>query len=122
MVARGVFHDVVQQPGFEADHVHLHVGQEERDLERVNHVGLARTAQLSPMPLFGELEGFGERRDVVLGPVAAHDGFQLPVDSVDAIRRNRDGGVHASPVSVSGIIYFCFQFNSDAFGETAYSG
>ena len=38
----GVFDDVVQQAGFEADHVHLHVRQDQRDLQGMDHVGLAR--------------------------------------------------------------------------------
>ena len=40
----GIFDDVVQQPGLQRHHVHLHVGENERDLNRVRHVCLTRVA------------------------------------------------------------------------------
>ena len=44
---QGVFDDVVEQPGGDADSVELHVGEDVGDLERMDQVGLARMADLS---------------------------------------------------------------------------
>ena len=43
----GVLDDVVEQAGGDRHHVHLHVGEDRRDLERVHEVGLAGVAHLS---------------------------------------------------------------------------
>ncbi len=44
---QGVFDDVVEEPGGDADDIELHVGEDVRNLERVDEVGLARVADLS---------------------------------------------------------------------------
>ena len=54
----GVFDGVVQQPGDQADHVHLHVGQDQGDVQRMDHVRLARFAHLALVRVVGPAEGF----------------------------------------------------------------
>ena len=39
---RGVFDRVVQQAGGNGDRVHLHLGEDERDFQRMDEIGLAR--------------------------------------------------------------------------------
>ena len=56
-----VFDDVVEEPGGDGDGVELHVGEEIGDRQRVDQVGLAGMADLSPVL---------ERREDV-GPPAA---------------------------------------------------
>ena len=98
-VARGVLHHVVQQPGFEARHVHVHVGELARHQQRMDHVGLARGALLALVALGGEAEGLVERRQILVGAQLADAGFQL-VDRADStgIRRRtvRLGGSRPS--------------------------
>ena len=61
----GILDHVVQQAVCQAHQVHLHVGQNVGDLERVNHVWLAGLAGLVLVPFSGELEGAEERRQVL---------------------------------------------------------
>ena len=73
----GVFHDVVQQAGLDADHIHAHVGQDVGDHERMHHVRLAGVAQLAFVMFGGEAEGFFDRGEIVFGAVFANLGFQF---------------------------------------------
>ena len=73
----GVFDDVVQQAGLDADHIHAHLGQNLRHGERMHEVGLARIAQLALMILSREMESFLDRGEVVLGPGLANRLDQL---------------------------------------------
>jgi hypothetical protein len=54
----GVFHRVVQQPRDQADHIHLHVRQDHGDVQRMDHVGLARFAHLVLVRVGCPAEGF----------------------------------------------------------------
>jgi hypothetical protein len=60
-----VLDNIVQQPGRDGDRVHFDVGQEVSDGERVDQVGLARMADLSPVL---------ERREHVSAPEQFHVG------------------------------------------------
>ena len=64
----GVFHGVVQQARFQAHQIHLHVGQDQGDVERVNHVGLARHALLIFMRFRRPAVSFFKLGEIVLGP------------------------------------------------------
>ena len=59
-----VFDDVVQEAGGNGDGVELHVGQKVGDRERVDEVGLARMADLSPVLEGREDVGPPEQLDV----------------------------------------------------------
>ena len=63
----GVFHNVVQQAGLDADDVHAHVGEDLRHGERMAHVRLARRAHLARVILRGELIGLFDGREIVFG-------------------------------------------------------
>ena len=73
----GVFHHVVQQTGFKASHVHLHLGKLARDHQRMDHVGLAGGALLALMPFGGEAEGLLERRQIFGRTQLMQTRFQL---------------------------------------------
>ncbi len=53
-----VFHRIVEQAGFEAHQIHLHVGQDQGDIQRVNHIRLARYASLTLVRLRRHPEAF----------------------------------------------------------------
>ena len=59
-----VLDDVVEEPGGDGHGVELHVGQEVGDGERMNQVGLAGMADLSPVLERGEDVGAPEQLDV----------------------------------------------------------
>ncbi len=61
----GVFHDVVEETGLNADHVHAHIGQDLRHRERVAHVRLTGGAHLPRVILRGEPVRFLDGRQVV---------------------------------------------------------
>ena len=61
---QGVLDDVVEEAGGDGDGVELHVGQEVGDRERVDQVGLARVADLSPVLEGREDVGPPEQLDV----------------------------------------------------------
>ena len=63
---------IVQQAGLEADHVHVHLGQQAGDLERMNDVRLAGDAGLAFVAACSEAVGLFERGEVLAGPSGAH--------------------------------------------------
>ena len=73
----GVFDDVVQQSGLDADDVHPHAGEDPRHGERMAHVGLARRSLLSGMILRRELVGLLDGRQIVFGTRFPNGGDQL---------------------------------------------
>ena len=104
----GVLDYIVEQTGFQAHHVHVHVGQLQGDHERMDHVGLARNALLAEVAGRGELESFAEGGQVFIRPQRMHSPLQLGVKRADFIRHssrhnlgaghnlNRSGGDHGS--------------------------
>ena len=64
----GVFHNVMQQSGFNADDIHTHADQNAGDGERVDEVGFARHAELACVELSGEFPRFADGGEVVFGP------------------------------------------------------
>ncbi len=87
----GVFHHVVQQAGFQAHHVHVHLGELARHQQRMDHVGLAGDALLALMALGGEAIGFFERSQVFVGAKLAQAGFQFAEKRFDRIGVFGDG-------------------------------
>ena len=71
-----IFHDVVQQPGLQADHIHPHVGQNMGHLDGMSHVRLTGGSQLSVVLFVGEAVGFDEGGQVFVGPHLADLGDQ----------------------------------------------
>ena len=69
MRGQRVLDDVVQEPGGDRHDVELHVGQEVGDRERVDQVGLAGMADLSPVLEGGEDVRPPEQLDVGVGAV-----------------------------------------------------
>ena len=69
----GVFDRIVQQPGSDADRVHLHFRQDAGDFKGMNQVGLAGGTGLSGVILLGILVRLADDFQVVVGPV----GLQL---------------------------------------------
>ena len=55
---RGVFDRIVQQAGGDGDRIHLHVGEDVGDFERMHQVGLAGGAGLAGVMLLGIVVGF----------------------------------------------------------------
>ena len=74
---RGVFDGIVQQAGGDGDRVHLHLGQNQRDFQRMNQVGLAGGAALAGMVFLGKLVGLADEFQIVVGPVGPHAAHQL---------------------------------------------
>ena len=71
----GVFDSVVEQAGSDGGGVELHLRQDERDLKRMQDVGLAGRADLALMVLEAELPGAADNVDVVVGTVGP-DGIE----------------------------------------------
>ena len=74
---RGVFHGVMQQPGGDGDGVHFHLGQNQRDFQGMDQVGLAGGPALSGMVFLGKLVGLADEFEIVVGPVGPHAAHQL---------------------------------------------
>ena len=66
-----VLDDIVEQARGDRHHVELHVGEQVRDLERMDEVGLARMAHLSLVLEGGEHIGPPQELDVGVGVVGA---------------------------------------------------
>ena len=64
---RGVFDRVVKETGGNGGGVEAHVGEDDADLKRMDEVGLAGSTGLPGVVLLGELVGFLNEFDVVLG-------------------------------------------------------
>ncbi len=79
----GVFHRVVQQARHQADHVHLHVGQDHGDVQRMDHVGLARLAHLALVRVGGAVESFFQEGEVFFGPQSVNLLFQLGIKLIN---------------------------------------
>src|ERR1019366_5331839 len=84
---RGVFDRVVEQAGGDGNGIHLHVGENVADFERVHQVGLAGGAGLSGVVLLGEFVGFLDQFEGVVGTVLA----QLPHQLAEAGDREHVG-------------------------------
>ena len=81
----GVFDDVVEQPGGDADDVQLHVGEDVGDLERMDQVGLAGMADLSLVLEGRKHVGPAEQLEVRVGAVAP-DLFEQVLEANHEIR------------------------------------
>jgi len=79
----GVFHRVVQQPRDQAHHVHLHVGQDHGDVQRMDHIGLARLAHLIFVRIGGAAVGFFEESEVFFRPQRKDLLLQLGIELID---------------------------------------
>ena len=84
---RGIFDGIVKQAGGDGDGIHLHVGQNVADFERMDEIGLAGGAVLSGVVLLGELVGFLDQIEIVVGTVLA----QLPHQLAEAGDREHAG-------------------------------
>ena len=69
---RRVFDSIVQQAGGDRGGVQLHLRQDMRNFQRMQHVGLARGAQLALMMFEGKFPGAADDLDVVAGTMGAH--------------------------------------------------
>ena len=79
----GVFQRVVQQTGLETNHIHLHVGQDQRDIQRMDHIRLARIANLVFMSFRSQPVSLFKLRKVVLGTEQTHLLLELGVQLLD---------------------------------------
>ena len=84
-VGEGVLEDVVQQAHGHAGRVHPHLGQDGRDLEGMDEVGLAGGAGLALVLDRGEDVGLAEELEVRARVVA-------PDRLVDVLEADHDGG------------------------------
>ncbi len=87
----GVFHQVVQQAGFDGDQVHAHAGQDVGDHEGMDHVGLAGLAQLAFVQLGGGAEGLFDGGQIVARAVFADLVVEFLKQLLDAVRGRRHG-------------------------------
>ena len=78
-----VLHRIVEQAGFQTHQIHLHVGQDQGDVQRVNHVGLARYALLILVRLRRDAVSFFELGEIVLGPKHTDFLIELGVKLLD---------------------------------------
>ena len=74
---RGIFHGVVQQAGGDGHWVHFHLGQDQRDFQGMDKVGLTGGAALSGMVFLGKLVGLADKFEIVVGPVGPHSAHEL---------------------------------------------
>ena len=87
----GVFDGVVQQAGGDGGGVHLQVGEDLSDFERMDDVGLAGGAALAVMLLQAEGPGGADEIEVVGGAVGA-DGVEHVLEArVEVVFRRRVG-------------------------------
>ena len=77
LAGRGVLDDVVEEPGRDGGGVHLELGEEAGDLERVDVVGLAGDPALAPVDLRGELVGAPDDVDIPARLVAGNLGQEV---------------------------------------------
>ena len=68
----GVFDRVVEQSGGNGDRVHLHLGQNQRDFERMNQIRLARGPGLTFMMFQRIIVGLLDDGEIVLGAALLH--------------------------------------------------
>ncbi len=99
---RRVFDDVVQQAGFNADEIHLHVGQDVGDSERMGDVGFARFAFLGAVLLGGKPIGEVERRQIFLGAEETHLLFESAIEFLYLGRFQNAGRHEGLSTSVEG--------------------
>ncbi len=88
----GVFDHIVQEPGLQAHHVHVHVGQLAGHQQRMDHVGLAGDALLALVAIGREAIGAFQRRQVLVGPQFVNARLQLAVKLSRPDRRLAGGG------------------------------
>ncbi len=89
----GVFDGVVQQPCRDGCGVELHLGQDFGDLERMNDVGLARSAQLAVVVLNTELPCLSDEGDVFIGTVGLNVAKQ-------SLKARIDGGADSRGIGL----------------------
>ncbi len=80
-----VFHHVMQQPGLERHHVHLHVGENAGDHDGMDYVRVPGCAHLSFVALPCEQERLSERRQIFLGALLANLRFKLAIQGFHGI-------------------------------------
>ena len=83
----GVFDGVVQQAGGDGGGVHLELGEDLADFERVDDVGLAGGALLAFVLLHAEGPGAADEVEVVVGAVVVDGGEQVLEAGVDSVGR-----------------------------------
>ena len=88
----GVFDCVVQQAGGDGGRIHLEVGEDLADLQRMDDVGLARGAALSLMLLDAEGPGAADEVEVVVGTIVVHGLQQMLEAHVDFGGRGKRSG------------------------------
>ena len=66
---RSVFDRIVQQAGGDRDRIHLHLGQNLRHFQRMDQVRLAGGPGLAGMMVQGEVVGFPNQFQIVVGAV-----------------------------------------------------
>ncbi len=74
---RGVFDGVVEETGGDGDGIHLHVGENVADFERMHEVRFAGRAGLSGVMFLGKFVGFFYEIEIVVGTVLAQLLHQL---------------------------------------------
>ena len=78
-----VLHGIVEQARFQTHQIHLHVGQDQSDVQRVNHVWLAGYALLILVRLRCHPVSFFELSEIVLGPKHTDFLIELGVQLLD---------------------------------------
>ena len=89
---RGVFDDVVEQAGLQADHVHVHVGQQAGNQQRMRHVGLARNPLLALVALRGEAIGTCQGCKILFGSGFPQARFEAAIEGFDRGRTGSGAG------------------------------
>ena len=90
----GVLDRVMQQAGFQAHHVDLHFGEDGGHVQRVQHVRLARGAELALVRFGRKLVGSPERRYIVFGAEFPHPALELGIELLDDIERGDNFSGH----------------------------
>ena len=84
---RGVFDRVVEQPGGDGDRVHLHIGEDHRNFQRMHQVRLTRGAGLAFVVFQGVVVGLLDDGQVVLRTV-----FLDPLHQLAELGERESGG------------------------------
>ena len=85
----GVLHDVVEESGFQAHHVHVHLHQLARHQQRMNHVGLSGFPFLIAVALPREAVGAIEGLQILIGAKRQDAVLQLLIYGFDRIGDRR---------------------------------
>ena len=74
---RSVFDGIMEQARGYCDRVHLHLGQDKRDFQGMNQIGLAGGSTLAFVVFQGVIVGLLDQREIVLRTVLLHPLHQL---------------------------------------------